>query len=203
MNKPTVDQLIKIADVKGYPIFKSQGIFNYNLNLWGIRSLSKDATCYNDLLCVFYQNIKCKWTIDYFTITTDPSNLLLRKPENTEGTFILDETHHSKMWSFGFHKGRRDHKALVQFSPCHGHRDNNKNDVIDGVLTPAYGMFGINMHRASAYSNDSRIGLYSAGCQVHYDKNLYNNNFIPLIEACVREGNGIFSYTLINEKDLS
>lgn len=200
MNKPTLQAINVIAKQLEYPIFESKGIFNYNLNLWGIRSLEKDTSTFNDLLCVFYQDIRGKWTIDYFTITTDPSDIILKTPENSKGTAILCEGHHPKLWSYGFHKNRRDHKALVQFSPCKVFRDNDKDVELDMNVPTDVGIFGINMHRASAYNVNPKIGLYSAGCQVHYDVNRYNKVFIPLIENCVKEGNRIFSYTLCSEK---
>ena len=202
MIKPTVEQIMAVATSKGYPIFKSNGIYNYNLNLWGIRSQDKDTSVYNDMLAIMYQNVRNNWTIDYFTITTDPSDIILQTPENDNGTAILCEGHHSKLWSYGFHKGRPDHKALVQFSPCRVYRDNNKDSVAnEDPSTIETGVFGINMHRASAYTNNPKIGLYSAGCQVHFDVDRYNKVFIPLIENCVNEGNRIFSYTLCLESD--
>lgn len=199
MNKPDITTILKMMNSKGYPIYYSKGMFNYNLNLLGIRSSDKDSSTFNDLLCIFYQDIKSKWTVDYFTITTDPSDIILKTPENPKGTAILCEGHHPKLWSYGFHKNRKDHKALVQYSPCRVYRDNDKDDIVDVVNPIDTGIFGINMHRASAYTVNPKIGLYSAGCQVHYDVNRYNKVFIPLIENCVREGNRIFSYTLCLE----
>lgn len=203
MIKPPITTILDIAKSYKYPIFESKGVYNYNLNLWGFRSTDKDTTSFNDTLAVFYQNVRGKWTIDYFDITTDPSDLLLRKPENNKGTAILCPGHHSRLWSFGYHKNRRDHKALVQFSPCKVFRDNDKDDSIDINLPIDEGMFGINMHRASAYTVSPKIGLYSAGCQVHYDVNRYNTVFIPLVEDCVREGNRVFSYTLCEVASLN
>jgi hypothetical protein len=196
MQKPPIDLILDVMKTNKYPVFESRGIFEYNLNLLGIRSTDVDSSIFNDLLCIFYQSIKGQWSVDYFTITTDPSDLILRKPENPKGTAILCEGHHSRLWSYGYHKGRKDHKALVQFSPCRVYRDNDKDDDVDTNTPIDIGMFGINMHRASAYTVNPKIGLYSAGCQVHYDVNRYNTVFIPLIENCVREGNRIFSYTL-------
>ena len=198
--KPSVQDILDVAKTFNYPIYESKGIFNYNLNLWGIRSTDKDTSTFNDTLCVLYQDVRGKWTIDYFLITTDPSDLLLKNPENPKGTAILCEGHHSKLWSYGFHKNRKDHKALVQYSPCRVYRDNDKDNIADTDVITETGMFGINMHRASAYTTNPLIGLYSAGCQVHYDVNRYNTIFIPLIENCIKEGNRIFSYSLCPQK---
>jgi hypothetical protein len=200
MKKPTINEILTLADRKGYPIYYSNGVYDYNLNVWGIRSADRDTVHFNDMCAIFYQSTRGIWSVDYFSITTDPSNLLLKNPINNNGTAILCEGHHPKLWSYGFHKSRRDHKALVQYSPCWVYRDNNKDDVIDKNLPKERGMFGINMHRASAWVNSPNIGLYSAGCQVHEDVDRYNKVFIPLIESCVREGNRTFSYTLCLEE---
>lgn len=202
MKLPTIETILNVMAKKKYPVFISHAAFNFNLNLIGIRTNDTDTTRFNDYEAIIYQTTRGKWSLDWFDITTDPSNLLLTKPVNNLGTAILCEGHHSKLWSYGFHKGRRDHKALVQFSPCEVYRDNDKDTSIDKQLPIDTGMFGINQHRASAYGDNETIGLYSAGCQVHAHIDRYNGTFIPLIENCIREGNRIFSYTLLLENDL-
>lgn len=200
MITPNVRDLIALANSKGYPIFENK-VYNYNLNIWGIRSNNKDVTSFNDTFVVFrkYAN---SWVVEYFQGTTDPSDLTLAKPENSKGTAIVKEGHYTGVWGFGYHKQRRDHKALVQIRPITVYRDNNKDNNLDFNVSVETGMFGINMHRASAYGTTAKIGLYSAGCQVHADVNKYNEVFIPLIENSLREGLNSFSYTLIKESDL-
>lgn len=197
-----MNDILRIAKEYDYPIFKSNNIFNYNLNIWGFRSDSKDTTSFNDLCVVFYQNRQGHWFLEYFDITTDPSDLTLMNPININGTAILCEGYHKSLWTFGFHKHRSDHKALIQHSPCTVYRDNNRDKEIDELLPRETGMFGIEMHRASKYGTTPKIGLYSAGCQVHADVVKYDQVFIPLVENCVNEGNSVFSYTLVKESDL-
>lgn len=201
--KLDIKTVINIAAKYNAPIFTSQKVYNYNLNIWGIRSLETNTKKFNDKIVVFYQDRSGHWFFEYFDATTDPSNLMLLDPVNIDGTAILCEGFHKALWSYGFHKQRRDHKALVQHATCRVYRDNNKNDRIDyGNLPIQTGMFGINMHRASAYGTTPEIGLYSAGCQVHANVVKYNNRFIPIIESSVNEGLTTFSYTLILESDL-
>lgn len=197
----TIDKIFEIAAKKNYKIFSNNGIFNYNLNIWGFRSNDKDTTHYNDVFIIFYQKLKGGWYMMQFEGTTDPSDIILQHPENPLGTAIVVPGQYRGLWSFGFHKNRRDHKALVQFGPITVYRDNNKDSVIDTDVKLDTGMFGINMHHGSLNSTDT-IGLWSAGCQVHKDINRYNNEFIPLIEASVKEGNKTFTYTLCTENDL-
>lgn len=200
MFRPTINQIGIVAKSRNFPIFVSNGKFNANLNIWGIRSPNKNTKEYNDCCVVFWENTRRQWALEYFEITTDPSNLLLENPINIDGTAILKEGHHKAIWALGHHKGRMSHKALVQVNPCEVYRDNNKDDIIDKHLPIQKGMFGINMHRASEVQNNHAIGLYSAGCQVHYDISKYIEVFIPLIERCVKEGHTTFSYTLCLEE---
>jgi hypothetical protein len=196
MFKPKLEAITKIALERNYPIFRSNRKFDYNLNIWGFRSPSENTKEYNDSCAVFWQDHRGHWSIEYFEITTDPSDLLLEKPVNSSGTAILKEGHHTALWTLGYHKERPDHKALIQAKPCTVYRDNNRDNRINTNLPEDTGIFGINMHRASKVSNDRRIGLYSAGCQVHYDYDRYMKVFIPLVESCNYEGNTSFSYTL-------
>jgi hypothetical protein len=196
MFKPTLEAITKVANERHFPIFLSRNKFNYNLNIWGFRSPSENTKEYNDSCAVFYQNSRGQWNIEYFEITTDPSDLLLERPILNQGTAILVEGHHKALWVLGYHKGRYDHRALVQSKPCLVYRDNDRNSRINTNLPIEHGMFGINMHRASAVSNNRMIGLYSAGCQVHYNSRRFREVFIPLAEASVSEGHNTFSYTL-------
>lgn len=200
MITPAIKDIISLAKSKKYPIFDNNS-YKYNLNIWGIRSNNKDVTSFNDTFMIF-RKYNGKWTVEYFNGTTDPSDLTLAKPENDKGTAILVPGHYTGLWAYGFHKQRKDHKALVQVRPCIVYRDNNKDKILDYKGPTDTGLFGINMHRASAYGITSNIGLYSAGCQVHSDVDRYNKVFIPLIEGSVNEGLTSFSYTLINESDL-
>lgn len=199
MKPISVQSILKIANDHGFPIFRSNRKFNYNLNIWGFRSSDKNTEVFNDLAVIFYENKFGGWIANWFDITTDPSNLTLMNPVNIDGTAILCEGHHSKLWTFGYHKQRHDHPALVQHSACKVYRDNNRDDKIDSNLPVESGIFGINMHRASAYGVTPKIGLYSAGCQVHSNIDKYNKVFLPLIRESVNEGNSLFSYTLCLE----
>ena len=72
MRNLTIKDLIYLSVTKEYPIFRSNGNYNYNLNIWGFRSPSKDTVHFNDTCLVFYENTKGHWFIDKFVITTDP-----------------------------------------------------------------------------------------------------------------------------------
>ena len=195
----TVEKCLTIAKAKSYIIFDKP----YQLNLWGVRSNDPNTSVFNDTEFVFYKNDRGTWVFNSFVITTDPSDFYLLKPINPKGTAIVKSGQYIDLWNFGFHKGRPDHKALVQVNPIKVYRDNNldafKNFYESSVEE---GVFGINNHHAAKGIITKFIGAYGAGCQVHADCNRYDNEFIPLIERSVLYGNHHFSYTLLTENML-
>lgn len=196
--KDLVDIFINIAKESNYPIFRRSEAYPINLNIWGIRSRDTNTKYYNDVIAFFYENEDNTWELRLFEATTDPSNLNLQTPINSNGCAILREGFHEHLWKIGKHKGQ--YIALVQANPCYVIRDNNKDDKIDFSDNTDCGMFGINLHRASSWKVSDEIGLYSAGCQVIKDINQWNDIIVPLIKKAV--GKGYQSYVLINELDL-
>lgn len=196
--KDLVNTFINIAKESNYPIFRRSEAYPINLNIWGIRSRDTNTKYYNDVIAFFYENEDSTWELRLFEATTDPSNLNLQTPVNSNGCAILREGFHEHLWKIGKHKGQ--YIALVQANPCCVIRDNNKDDKIDFSDNTDCGMFGINLHRASSWKVSDEIGLYSAGCQVIKDINQWNDIIVPLIKKAV--GKGYQSYVLINELDL-
>lgn len=196
--KDLVNTFINIAKESNYPIFRRNEAYSINLNIWGIRSKDTNTKYYNDVIAFFYENENDAWELMLFEATTDPSNLNLETPVNSNGCAVLREGYHEKLWKVGKHKGQ--YIALVQANPCCVIRDNDKDDKIDFSDNTDCGMFGINLHRASSWKVSDEIGLYSAGCQVIKDVNQWNEKIVPLITKAV--GKGYQSYVLINELDL-
>lgn len=212
----TIVKLLEIAKRKKYIIYESdKDTDNYALNIWGIRSNETTADKYDDYMVVFrkcqrpnvhtitnsdwirrYQN---GWSLDIFTITTNPGTTLLLKPVNPKGAAIIAEGQYINVWRKGFHKNDKTHPALIQVRAMTVHRDNNKDFKLDYCGKTESGLFGLNCHRASAWKIVNTIGLYSAGCQVFKNVNNYNEIFMWLIDKSMKEGNKDFSYTLITE----
>ena len=63
-------------------------------------------------------------------------------------------------------------------------------------------MFGINLHRASAYKELEDVDKNSAGCQVIQDPNEFEIHMNVVSKAAEIWGNE-FTYTLINESNYS
>jgi hypothetical protein len=222
-------KLSAIARSKGYRVFETSG--KYDLNIWGIRSSCQIAGEFDDVLAVFWKTANDSWEMQKFIVTVDPSDLHLLNPINVFGTAIIKPGQYRGVWQYGFHKGNRDHPALVQRGEITVIRDFNRNNILDsgdiqsyayfdykvhrtGTLKRYYdsnghiiykedtGYFGINCHRASKYNILNRIGLHSAGCVVHKDPNLYYKDFIPLVEKQISTLGDGFTFTLITEEDL-
>lgn len=194
-----IDQLRKIAKRNDFIIFNNG---NYNLNIWGIRCDTKDTSTFNDLLLVFYKastlhpKINGKWVFDWYSITTDPSDLNLIKPINSNGCAILKEGQYISAFKVGKHKN--DYPALVQVKPLPLFRDNTKTGKLNISDKFKYEMAGINIHRASKWKIMRTIGLYSAGCQVFESVRDYEDKFMPLVEKSKELYGNSFTYTLTN-----
>lgn len=222
--KPTdinINTLLSIAKENNYKIYTAKDSLskrnrNYNLNIWGIRSTNSKSDKYDDYEIVFREAVKPiyhtintehhtrkydnGWVIDIFLITTNPGTPMLLKPMNPKGAAILKYGQYINMWRKGFHKGDKEHPALIQVNPCTVYRDNNKNDILDYNVPTETGMFGINNHRQSKWKLINWIGLNSAGCQVHFNYKVYTDVFLYLIDEAIKEGTDLFTYTLISEE---
>ena len=216
----TIAKLLKVAKEKNYPVHKSKvnnTINHFNLNIWGIRSNNSDSAKYDDYEVVFREAPKpvnhtidtpyhtrrydSGWVLDIFLITTNPGTPMLLKPMNPKGAAILKPGHYPKMFAKGYHKGDKEHPALIQVNPCTVIRDNDKDSTLDLDGITETGMFGINNHRQSKWKLVNWIGLNSAGCQVHFSYDKFTNVFLWIIDRAIEEGFTLFDYTLIEEKD--
>lgn len=197
----------KVKDYNFEELFKQKGYRyytngSYNLNIIGIRS--KDYDCkniFNDLLVVIYKvNKNDKEQRRIFSFSTKPGTYYLKNPLSYKGTAILVPNQYRNCWSIGKHNGQ--YKALVQTNPVTVYRDDNKDDVYDLIPeTKEKGIFGINIHRASAYNKTVYVDKYSAGCQIMNDP----RDFVTFMNLCEKQSNiygNSFTYTLIEEKDL-
>jgi hypothetical protein len=173
------------------------------LNLIGIRDTSNiQQDVINDWIGF--------WTKETFFLTkgtTDPSVFWTTdKSRNSQGTFHLLCGFHSRIWIVGTHaEGRAGaHEALVNrwehCRPTRGWRDANYNFTRDPEDVEVSGYFGINLHRMHATQIATRIGRYSAGCQVvqhpqHFAKLLQTVKKTKMYKS---NRNAAFNYCLFN-----
>jgi len=190
-------EIIETLKKKGYTVFQNGKPLN--LNIVGIRADNAVPGKFDDMLYCFYLVDK-QWVKMCWSITTDPGKFYLQNPLNVEGTAILCEGQYRSAFKLGLHHGK--YKALVQAKPVKVTRDFNQDSKLDfHSYKTEVGMFGINIHRASASHTSTIVGKWSAGCQVFQNPENFKT-FIALCERSAELYGNSFTYTLLNERDL-
>jgi len=199
MRDVTTKALIDTVEKLGHTVFKGD-TKPYNLNVVGIRAIKPATNRFNDLMCVFWK-YEGQWNIYKMQCTTLPGLHWLENPMNPKGCAILKEGQYKSTYSVDKHNGK--YLALCQrLAPVTVYRDDDKDREYDMIAsTEQRGMFGINIHRASAYKELERVNKNSAGCQVIQDPNEYEIHMDIVKKAAEVWGNS-FTYTLINQKNL-
>lgn len=191
--------VIQAVESRGFDVFKND-TKPYNLNIVGIRAAQPTPNKFNDLMCVFWK-YEGQWNIYKMQCTTLPGLYWLENPMNSKGCAILKEGQYKGVYEIDLHNGK--YEAICQrLGPVTVYRDDDKDteyDMLEG--TEQTGMFGINLHRASAYKELDDVDKNSAGCQVIQDPNEYEVHMGIANMAAEIWGNK-FTYTLINENDL-
>ena len=191
-----IRDLMRVMKLKGYAVFENDSKA-FNINYVGIRD-SSNVGSFNDTFVIFWKH-NGHWS--YFTRmgTTDPGKYYLQHLLNSKGTAILKEGQYRGAWKLGKHQGK--YTALVQRKPVTVIRDFNKDlelDIDNGVEDTGY--HGINHHRSHSTAEVSKIGRYSAGCQVTHNPQNYDVFISICQQATELWGEGI-SYTLLNKND--
>lgn len=163
----------------------------YDLNIVGIRR-AQQVDVWNDTIAVAYVTPAGVEVCDEYEATTDPGADCLREPGRVEGTAILYPGQHRALWKPGLHRGK--YPALVQVGACRVYRDANRDTVLDLGGPGVAGVYGINLHHGGG---SSRVGEYSAGCQVvRHPADLAH--ILSLVERQRLAGHGdVCSYTLL------
>ena len=158
----TWDDIRRLYAAAGHPWFTGA----WNLNLFGVRRLARPNT-FDDSIGVAYEDGVGRRLVELWEATTDPGTYWLEHPMNVNGTAVLAVGCHRSLWQLGMHGGPTGYAALVQVSACAVWRDSDRDTVVDPeprVLDT--GLFGINLHRASASGTSTTVDRWSAGCQV-------------------------------------
>jgi hypothetical protein len=183
----------------------SQGYFfdkrPYKLNVVGVRNPTNTSPLkFEDEIAYFYYDDNGNLVGNVGVATTSPSIYFLENPINSKGAGILKQGQYKDAYSIGLHNGL--YEALVQKKPVTVIRDADRNSIINLFAPTQTGLFGINIHRATAGKNDtSIIGRDSAGCQVFENV----EDFDAMMDMAYRSkdmyGN-TFTYTLIDQKNV-
>jgi hypothetical protein len=195
----TREQIAAAVKAKDYMWFENG---NYNLNIVGVRNSSTGdqiTNKFDDLITVSYM-IEGMWHFHQYQATTDPGKHWAENLLNSDGVAILVPGQYRGSHHIGLHQGK--YKALRQKNPVKVYRDNNLDGEYDKLEENIKeGLFGINIHRASASGTSTQIDKWSAGCQVIAS----NQDFAEFMELATRSssawGNS-FTYTLIESQDI-
>jgi hypothetical protein len=201
MIKPSVTKIIEVMRNKGFRIYETDTI-EWNLNIIGIRNSNLDSKKFDYTLIVFHKFLN-EWYINYYPITTDPSEYYLRRPINSSGTAILVEGQYLGAYQIGLHNN--NYTALCQrLGNVKVYRDDNRNNELDINVERIWeGMYGINIHKGPKNGDwNSRNRWYSAGCQVFADTRHFNEFMLKCRNGAAAFGNK-FTYTLLNERDFN
>mgnify|MGYP003112023442 CR=1 FL=1 len=192
-------QIEETVKSKGYKWFENG---DYNLNIVGIRNsdtFDEVTNKFDDLLTVSYK-VDNVWNFHQWDCTTDPGKYYTENLLNSNGVAILVPGQYRGSHTIGLHQGK--YSALKQQKPLKVYRDNNKDNCYDMQPENIHeGIYGINIHRASAHGTSTQIDKWSAGCQVIAN----NQNFDKLMElanSAKNEWGNSFTYTLLNSDDI-
>ena len=173
----------------------------YQVNIVGLRSDQTQANRFDDEINVFFRTSGNKWQQHVFSATTDPGTYWLKNPSSPQGTAILAQGQYKNAYQIGMHQGK--YNALVQRAPVTVLRDYDRNALLDFLNgTPATGLFGINIHRASVSGTTKYVDKYSAGCQVFANASDFET-FLQLCEKHSSLYGNSFTYTLIDFRAVS
>ena len=181
----------------GYAVFTNG---DFNLNLIGIRSAVRVANAFDDLIGCAYK-AEDLWHVEWWEATTDPGVPYMIKPINNSGAAILCPGQYRGCWKIAKHRGQYD--ALCQVNgPVKVYRDDNRDNILDmDPDTAQTGMFGINIHKRSGDTNT--VNGASAGCQVFRYQKAFDRMMDLAKMQQVKRGFDTFTYTLIDESDLT
>ena len=201
MNCYTREQIENAMAKKGYRYFKSGDL---NLNIVGVRNSetkNRVTNAFDDCMTLSYK-LDGEWKFHCFKCTTDPGTHWVENLLNPNGVAILKPNQYRSSHKIGLHQGK--YEALKQQKSLEVYRDDNQDGIYDCLEEDVEkGIFGINIHRATAKTGgkSTRVDKWSAGCQVISS----NDDFAVFMKICNQAkdlwGNS-FTYTLIESKDI-
>jgi hypothetical protein len=201
--KYTREQIQAAVERKGYKYFTS-GVLN--VNIIGIRNSDtngKITNKFDDTMTISYKDNDLNWIYNEYNCTTDPGDDWTDNPMLEKGVAILKPGQYPKSHKIRLHGGK--YTALGQQNNVQVYRDANKDGVYDyNEDTVDEGLFGINIHRATALEGKTStyIDKWSAGCQVIASNDDWHE-FLNICQEARSEWNNNFTYTLIESKDIS
>ena len=200
--KYTREQIKDTVEGLGYKYFTGD---NYDVNIVGIRNSDtngKVTNKFDDTITISYRDESGDWQYHEYNCTTDPGDNWMDNPMLEKGCAVLKPGQYRGSHKLRLHQGK--YLALGQKKPVTVYRDRNKNDKYDfDESTLDTGLFGINIHRATALEGktSTNVDKWSAGCQVIASNDDWHE-FLGICKKARKEWGNSFTYTLIESKDI-
>lgn len=193
------NKVMRALERKGYK-FNDDGK-NYHLNIVGVRNPSTALNSFDDRVILVYRDDSGQMQAVEYPVTTDPGQYYTQVEFlNKDGAAILCPGQYTDVYKLGKHRGAYD--ALTQSGgKVTVWRDKNRDDKLDRTGQKHTGWYGINIHRAGQSGTTTRVGKYSAGCQVFANADNFAT-FISMVKKSVGIRGNQFTYTLLEEADL-
>lgn len=196
----TIEKLKEVIAKKKYKWFEDQ------VNIIAIRTSLQVPDVFNDILCLVYKK-DGKEILFTATITTEPGTTYQKKLLNANGCWVMMPAQMIDAYKSGFHQGKPDHRCLKSVGKIFGHREDDKDGIVlddkDSINHWEEGsLVGANIHGANKAGITKTVGPWSAGCQVHNDWKK-KEEMMDIVDSYKNVNNGLVTYTLLEEKDLS
>jgi len=201
----TYEQIQYAVRSKGYKWFNDTAIKGYDVNIVGVRNSETNnrvTNRFDDHMTISYRDFDGDWKIGCYNCTTDPGTYWTENLMNSKGVAIVVPGQYRGSHKIGLHQGK--YEALRQKKAITVWRDANKDNTYDHIEeNEEKGIFGINIHRATARINgeSKRVDKWSAGCQVIAASEDFAHFMSIVNQAKVIHGNS-FTYTLIESCDI-
>lgn len=191
----TYSEVREVYQKKGYKFYDNKT--PYNINIGGVRAENGEVNKFDDIIFIYYRDKNGTPFFKTFKATTDPGLYWMLNPMNVMGTGYMVENQYHQLFKLGYHKG---YLALIQNKPVKLYRDNNRDNVADlNVKTIVSGMFNVNLHHAG--EDSIQVDKWSAACQVIAKLSDFDEFMGIIVKSLVYYPKGVFTYTLLNEKD--
>jgi len=186
--KPTFDTIRASYDTMNYT-------WHPKFNLFGIRNSEYDTNTFNDLVGYCLLLPDGQWDFKCYEATTDPGHAV-RGNEVPKGTAIMKSGFYPRLYSKGFHKGRKDHPALIQVGKAFFYR--KKGDKLFDSSTLVNAIIGANLHGTKEDLIPKDVDNFSKGCQVVRRWTSKD----AILDAFDRSGVDVCNYALFQEKEV-
>jgi len=179
--------------------YKKMGVPWEEINMFGIQNENKmNEDVINDWICIADNKTKI---IYKFRGSTNPGIYYTNHLINSKlkGVAHIANGYHPKVYVVGFHKGK--YEAMVQRgAKIRIWRDVDKDFKKSTKDIVCKGWFGTNIHKMSDWKVLTRIGRYSAGCQIIADPKEFRQ-FMSIVKASNHykryRGAARFSYMIV------